>query len=141
MMLASRDFFQEWLLSGLFAIWPRCVKNSTDCCPSRMMSLCLKLQYVVLPEQSMRLFSPRGLSLDLLWRFFSVVRTPALVRSWVVPCSFHLVIMESCVILAFEKLFLYLYPQFLPKLYIEFPGGLGQTLTHGSLVNSHLQWI
>lgn len=33
------------------------------------------------------------------------------------------------------------HPSFLPKLYIKFPGGLGQTLAHGSLVNSHLQWI
>lgn len=108
MVLPSYAFSQEWLLSGLAAIKPRFVRNSSDCCPSKKISCCNKLQYVVLPEQSVGLFSDQSSSLDLLWRFLSVVRAPALVRWWVGLLSFHLVMMESCVIWAVVRLFLYM---------------------------------
>lgn len=134
MVLPSYAFSQEWLLSGLVAIKRRFVRNPSDCCPSKI-SRCNKLQYVVLPEQSVGPFSDQSSSLDLLWRFLSVVRTPALVRWWVGLLSFHLVMMESCVIWAVVRLFLYLSLTIFPILYnpLDFLARLW--------LNSHVQSI
>lgn len=71
-----RFFFWQLLLSGLFAIWPTSVKkkkkNSTDCCPSRKISRCMRLQYVVLPKWSVRLFYLSGVYLWIFFGGFSV---------------------------------------------------------------------
>lgn len=130
MVLPSYAFSQEWLLSGLVAIKPRFVRNSSDCCPSKI-SRCNKLQYVVLPEQSVGPFSDQSSSLDLLWRFLSVVRTPALVRWWVGLLSFHLVMMGVLCNLSCCEIIFIPVPHNFPYI-IKSPGLLGKALTQQS---------
>ncbi len=95
--VALMHFFRSGFFLALLPLNPDWWRILPHSCPSTKMSHWKKLQYVVLPEQPLGLFSDQSSSLDLPWRLLSVVRTPDLVRCWGVPVSFHLVMREFCV--------------------------------------------
>lgn len=100
-------FFWQLLLSGLIAIWPTYVKREKfywllpfqEDFPLHEAAVCSSAKAV-----REAVFFVQSLSLDLLWRFLSVVKTPALVTFWATLPSFHFIIMYYCVISANNKL-------------------------------------
>lgn len=70
-----------------------------------------------------------------------MVRTPALVTCWVIPLSFHLVIISQQLGLHKTPLFLYHSPQFFLKLYIQFPRLRWLGSDSCALLNIHLQSV
>ena len=102
-------FSQEWLASGHSPIKPRFVKCCRDCVLLASSSISAKEIC-----SSVRLvigLLVTSLTKVLLAQLLSLVGRPALGRVWVVPYSFHFLMMELTVLLGtFNTLEIVLYP-------------------------------